>query len=172
MKTLKSTVLIAIIMMCSMQAVHAQAQYKLYAGFMYHFAKFTQWPSAKSGGDFVIGVYGSSDMAKSLSALAASKKLGARKIVVKQYKSASSVENCHILFVAKGKTSDLGTLSGTSKTKNMMIVTESSGAAKKGSTINFVQKDGKIKFEMNPKTAKSQSLKISSELQKLGIIVQ
>lgn len=170
MRTRKNLVLLAIATVMSFNSM-AQAEYKMYAGFMYHFAKFTQWPSAKQSGDFVIGVVGSSTMAKYATGLAASKKLGSRKIVVKEYSSASGAGECNILFLAKGKTSELSAASSISKSKNILIVTESPGAAKSGSTINFVQDGGKIRFEMSKKTASAQKLKISSELQKLAIMV-
>ena len=166
----KKLFLIGVILMLGTNAF-SQAEYKLYAGFMYHFAKFTQWPSSKQSGDFVIGVVGSSEMAKNATALAASKQLGDRKIVVKEFSSASSAGECSILFLAKGKTSELSSANALSKSKNILVVTESPGAGGNGSTINFVQQDGKIRFEMNKKTADSQGLKISSELQKLAILI-
>ena len=166
----KNFILVVFAMMFSFNSM-AQAEYKLYAGFMYHFAKFTQWPSSKQSGDFVIGVVGSSTMAKYATALAATKKLGSRKIVVKEYSSASAAGECSILFLAKGKTSELSSASSLSKSKNILVVTESPGAAADGSTINFVQQGGKIRFEMSKSAAKAQGLKISSELQKLAIMV-
>ena len=170
MITRKNFILVAIAMLFSFNTM-AQDEYKLYAGFMYHFAKFTQWPAAKQSGDFVIGVVGSSAMAKYGTALAATKKLGSRNIVVKEFSSASSAGECSILFLAKGKTSELSSASSLSKSKNILLVTESPGAAGDGSTINFVQKDGKIRFEMSKGAASAQGLKISSELQKLAIMV-
>ena len=110
-------------------------------------------------------------MAKYATALAATKKLGSRKIVVKEYSSASAAGECSILFLAKGKTSELSSASSLSKSKNILVVTESPGAAADGSTINFVQQGGKIRFEMSKSAAKAQGLKISSELQKLAIMV-
>lgn len=166
----KKLLLIGILMLFGTK-IFAQAEYKLYAGFMYHFAKFTQWPSSKQSGDFVIGVVGSSDMAKYATALAASKQFGNRKIVVKEFSSASSAGECSILFLAKGKTGELSSANALSKKNNILLVTESPGAGRNGSTINFVQQDGKIRFELNKKTADSQGLKISSELQKLAILI-
>lgn len=165
MKLSKSILILTIALFLGHSA-SANAQYKLYAGFMYHFAKYTQWPAAKQTGDFVIGVIGSSDMAAATKALASTKKVGNRRIVVKTFSSAAEAKNCHILFV--GKTSEIAKANALSKTNNFLVITEA--ATTKGSTINFVEASGRIQFELSQSTVSSQGLKISSELQKLAII--
>ena len=166
----KGLLLILITIFCFHIQVKAQAHYKLYAGFMYHFAKFTQWPSNRQSGDFVIGVIGSKDMAAAAKALSGSKKVGARKIVVKELTSSADAKNCHILFVADSKKGELAKATAIAKANKILLITETPNATSKGSTINFVQAGGKVKFELSKSAAASQGLKISSELQKLAII--
>lgn len=156
--------------LCLGYSATANTQYKMYAGFMYHFAKYTQWPTAKQSGDFVIGVIGSSDMTAATKALATTKKVGNRKIVVKSFANASEAKNCHILFVAKNKAAEISKATALSKTHNFLVITETANATTKGSTINFVADAGKIRFELSQSAVSSQGLKISSELQKLAII--
>lgn len=153
-------------------SAQAQSAFKVYSGFIYHFTKYTQWPSSLQSGDFVIGVLGSSEMSKELESLASAKKVGSRKIVVKSFASASEVDACHILFIGKSKTGDLGSVLTKAKSNSTLVVTESDGAAKQGSIINFVEAGGKVRFEMNVDNAKSHNLKISSDLQRLAILVE
>lgn len=169
MRTSKN-ILIAIAVFFFTLSATANSQYKLYAGFMYHFAKYTQWPTAKQSGDFVIGVIGSADMTEATKALAASKSVGNRDIVVKTYNSAAEATGCHILFIAASKTSEIAKATALAKTHNFLVITETPDATTKGSAINFVEAGGRIQFELSTSAVNAQGLRISSELQKLAII--
>lgn len=148
----------------------ANSQYKLYAGFMYHFAKFTQWPADKQDGDFVIGIIGSSDMVEATTALASSKRVGARNIVVKSFHTAAEAKGCHMVFISKAKESEIAKATELAKIHKFLVITESSSASSQGSTINFVENAGRIQFELSKSAADAQGLRISSELQKLAIM--
>lgn len=150
----------------------SQSNFKVYSGFIYHFTKYTQWPASMQSGDFVIGVIGSEGMNKEMSSLAAQKKVGSRAIKVKSFATASEVERCHILFLPKEKSSDLSAVAAKAKSNNSLLVTESDGAAKNGSIINFIEANGKVRFELNLAAAKAHELKISSDLQRLAILVE
>jgi hypothetical protein len=52
-----------------------------------------------------------------------------------------------------------------------LIITEKSGLAQKGSSINFIMQDNKWKFELNEAATQSAGLKVSRELSKLAINV-
>lgn len=81
----------AICLALPLSKAFSQAEYKVYTGFMYHFATKTQFPASKNSGGFIIGVVGDSPITANLKALAAVKKVGARRIVVKTFASAASV---------------------------------------------------------------------------------
>ena len=55
--------------------------------------------------------------------------------------------------------------------KPVLIVTDKPGLAKKGAAINFVELDGKIKFELNQQNAESRGLKVAGALTSLAIVV-
>ena len=154
----------------SFSSAKAQSTNKVYSGFIYHFTKYTQWPSEMQGGDFVIGVVESPEMFKELQNLAGTKTVGGRNIVVKQF-STGRIEQAHILFIAKSGTGQLSGMLEKAKANNTLVITESPGAATKGSVINFVENAGKVRFELNLNNAKAHNLKISGDLQKLAIIV-
>jgi hypothetical protein len=104
--------------------------------------KFTQYIEwPANSGDFVIGVIGNSPIISELESIAATKKVDTRNIAAK--------------------------LQG----KPILLVSESPGAAKKGSGINFVIVDDKMKFELNKAAVEKQGLKVSGDLAKLAIVV-
>lgn len=167
---LKQLLLLGAAILCLGYSATANSQYKLYAGFVYHFAKFTQWTPEKSSGDFVIGVYGANDMVAAVEALASSKTVGNRKIVVKNISSVSQGAACNIIFIGDSKKAEIKSAAAFAKANNVLLITESADGTALGSTINFTEAGGKIAFELSLSSASSQNVKISSELQKLAIV--
>jgi hypothetical protein len=163
---------LGIIFLASVSNGKAQSSSKVYSGFIYHFTKYTQWPSSLQSGDFVIGVIGSSDMKKELEMLASQKKVGSRKIVVKEFSSGASISQCHILFLGKSKHSELGSLLSGAKSNSTLVVTEKDGAANEGSIVNFIESDGRVRFELNKTNAAAHNLKISTDLERLAILIE
>ncbi|MCK4663549.1 MAG: YfiR family protein [Bacteroidales bacterium] len=150
--------------------VNAQeAKYK--AIFIYNFTKHFEWPAAYKTGDFIIGVLGNPLIISELEKITTSKKVGTQTIVVKRYKTPAEISKCHILFVPLSKSKLIGECTSQLSNSNTLIVTEKKGLIQQGATINFVVKEGKIKFEFKKSTASKYGLKVSSYLEKLAIIV-
>jgi hypothetical protein len=55
--------------------------------------------------------------------------------------------------------------------QSVLIVTEQNGMGQKGSSINFIQKEGRMAFEMNQSALNSRKLKAAIELSRLAIII-
>ncbi len=146
-----------------------QVNYKIHSLFMYKFTQYIEWPAG--GGDFVIGVVGNSPIISELEAIAATKKVDTRNIVVKKMSASADFGACQMVFVSEGQSSSIATIAGKLQGKPVLLVSESPGAAKKGSGINFVIVDDKMKFELNKAAVEKQGLKVSGDLTKLAIVV-
>lgn len=147
----------------------AQVNYKIHSLFMYKFTQYIEWPS--TSGDFVIGVVGNSPIIAELEAIAATKKVDTRTIVVKKMSASSDLSGCQMVFISDGQSSNISAISAKLQGKPVLLVSESPGAAKKGSGINFVIIDDKMKFELNKAAVEKQGLKVSGDLTKLAIVV-
>lgn len=141
--------------------------------FIYNFTKYIKWPDAYNNGKFVIGVIGNSNIYEALTSMASSKKKTATGLVieVKKYGAVGDIDECNILFVSENIAGDLGQIVGNTSSKPILIITDSPGMATQGSVINFVEKDGKIKFELNESRASEQGLIVSGSLTSLAIII-
>lgn len=144
---------------------------KYHSIFIYNFSKYVKWPNEQSNGDFVIGVYGSSEIVNDLKVMAASKKVNGQNIRIEEFNSMEKVGSCHILYIAANESDKINQIVGATKGSPVLIVTDEPGMAQKGSVINFVEVGGKIKFELNQQTAESRGLKVSSSLTTLAIMV-
>jgi hypothetical protein len=166
-----SVVLIGMSMIfISFQSALAQKE-KFHSIFIYNFSKYVKWPDDQGVGSFVIGVYGSSIIEKDLVEMAASKKVNGMPIEVKQFKSMEGIDQCHIIYVANSESGKIDQIINQTSLKPVLIVTDKPGLAKKGASINFVELDGKIKFELNQQNAESRGLKVAGALVSLAIVV-
>ena len=143
------------------------------AVFIYNFIDYVKWPEAKKTGPFVIAVIGESEIRATLEQIAQKRKVGDRKIIVKtQPAMEDSLPPCHILFVASSLENKLKDIRAQIQGRHILTVSDTEGFARKGVAINFVLIDGKLKFEINLKALAHVDLNLSSQLLKLGILVE
>ena len=150
--------------------VHGQKE-RFEAIYIYNFTKKIEWPKQVNTGDFIIGILGSSKIIPELKKVAKAKKVGSRSIIVKEFSGVSEIENCHILYIAPGESNKLANAKDKLGNSNTLFITDKKGMAKSGSAINFIEKNGKLKFELNKRNATEQGLKISADLEKLAIML-
>lgn len=161
---------VSVLLILSTSAV-AQQQEQVQSAFIYHFTKYMEWPASKQSGDFVIAVVGNDPITSHLNSLAATKRVGVQTIVIKNFSSVSAVENCHMIFLSSGESSQITTATNKAKQNSALLITEKSGYGKKGAGINFVIVGGKPKFEINEASIKASGIKVSTKLVHLGIKV-
>ena len=147
----------------------AQVNYKIHSLFMYKFTQYIEWPAGE--GDFVIGVVGNSPIIAELEAVATTKKVNTRTIVIKKMAASADFSACQMVFVSEGQSSSVAGIAAKISGKPILLVSENPGAAKKGAGINFVIIDDKMKFELNKAAVEKQGLKVSGDLTKLAIVV-
>ena len=127
---------------------------------------------ANNSDPFVIGVLGNDPFDKLLDEIAASKKIAGRRIVVRRFREADSIERCQMLFIAASTTEELRKAAMEHlKAAPVLIVGERPGMALRGAAINFIIEDNKVRFEINREAAHSRHLSISSKLLGLAKLV-
>jgi hypothetical protein len=75
------------------------------------------------------------------------------------------------VFVSASERGRLPEILSALGSKSVLTVSEVEEFAARGGVINFVLVDNRVRFEINPGAAKRSGLKISSELLRLGRIV-
>lgn len=139
--------------------------YQVKAALLYNFAKFVRWPEDSLGKDdkqIVLGILGTDPFGEVLDKLLSNKNIGGKKIVLKRYKQISEIQPSHILFVnlpigefeSLGKNIDSATLT----------VGDARGFIEAGGVISFIDKPGRVSFEVNKNAASDAGLEISSAL--------
>jgi hypothetical protein len=148
------------------------------AAYLYNFARYVEWPAgAKPVGDgespdFAIGVVGDSPVLAPLRTIAATKKVGGRAIVIRQFRTEKDFQACQVLFVPAGQDPDLvAAILKKARQTATLIVGDEEGFALKQGQIGFYTDQNNMKFEINGGAAEKAGLKISSKLLNLGRIV-
>lgn len=155
--------------------MHVKAQEaKFKAVFTLNFIRYIGWPESSLKGDFVIGVIRNSEVARWIKDQSAGKKFGFQNIVVKEFKSVDELTNdCQVIFVSSSANirSSAETLMSKAKQRNSLIISESEGATKYGAAINFVIREGVLKFELHKVNAGQVDLKFSSRLEGMSAAI-
>ena len=145
----------------------AQAQEAKYKGvLMYQFTRYLEWKAP--GSEFEIFVLGNSSVTPVLKEIASKKTVGTNKISVKTSSQIGDAKGAEMIFVPAAKKDALAEVLAAVKGKQVLIITESPGQAAAGSGINFVQKDGKVSFELHKSNLSKNLLKSSLSLERLA----
>jgi len=167
MKTTTIAKLIIAFWIVSAPLMAQTGENKVKSLFVYNFTRYIQWP--QTGQDVTIGVLGhDAEIMSAFSDMTSKKTASGGKIIIKEFSNPAEANNYHLVFIPANNSKIIKQVPTMTKT---LIVTEKAGLAQEGSDINFINKDGKIRFEMNIKKIDNTELKVSSQLKSLAIAI-
>ncbi len=135
------------------------------AAFLYKFAEYVEWPDTafpRSDTPVIIGVMGDDRLADDLVQVIGQRTMNGRGFEVRRLPGDDPPADIHILFISRAKQAALRK-SGL-QSPPVLVVTDISGAATQGSTINFVVVEERVRFEVFLDDAERRGLKLSSRL--------
>jgi hypothetical protein len=144
---------------------------KLQAAMLFNIIKYIQWPDESSSEKFVIGVTGSQEMYETLKATYEGKLKGTRKVTIQKFASLDGIVACSVLFVGREMVSDFDAVKGKLQGKNTLTVTYHDNLGRRGSCVNFVLVDGKIRFELNKNMLDNYNLRAASQLLSIATVI-
>ncbi len=156
-------------------------EYKIKAGYLYNFTKFVTWPEINSE-TFNLCILGKDPFGELIDPIEERSAFG---LPIKLFRfdslDALSRKNnklhCHIIFLS----SSLGSASEDITSKRTLVIRdlnksltvgESNDFARQGGMIGFVNKEGRIKLQINLKRIKQSDLKVSAKLLEVSEIVE
>ena len=137
------------------------------AAFLHKIGLYTEWPANRFPAPrtpVVIGVLGRPDIAAQIEELAKKPEanIKTRRLEVRRLKMTDDLTQCHILFI--GRENDYAAVLAKLTNTSVLTVAEHPDFARNGGMINFVLREGRIRFEVNPGVSNKARLKISSLL--------
>ncbi|SMG35262.1 protein of unknown function [Marivirga sericea] len=155
----------------SFDANAQRPMHEIHSMLIFNFIKYIEWPADTKSGKFVIAVYGDDDVYEQLNKLYGQRKVKGQDATIMNISDVSAISNAHIIYLASNKSKDFEAILERFDTKPTLIITDKTGLGKKGSSINFREVGGKLKFEINQATFDNSDLKISSQLVNMGITI-
>lgn len=169
MKKTIYTFALAILVSIGQSFSQGRPMHEIHSMMLYNFTKYIQWPDAS--GEFVIGVIGDNDVYKTLNTWYNGKLKGNRKFKIVQFNSVADVYSTDILYVAKTSSKDFDAIKEKSDSQKTLLITDKMGLGKKGSNINFKMVNNRLAFELNKASIDASSLKVSSQLMSMAILI-
>lgn len=146
-------------------------EYDVKAVFLYHFTRYLQWPEETEPEVFTIVVLGESGIVSPLQEIAKKRTVSPTPILVRQCLEIVQIGRPRILFIAKSAFPRIKQVLEKIRGTDILTVSEVEGLGTRGVAVNFVERDGTIKFEMSKKMLKEARIQASSQLLKLAILV-
>jgi hypothetical protein len=144
-----------------------QLESRVKAAFLYKFAGYVNWPATvfvRSETPITIAVIGADGLAAELEQAVVGRTVNDRMVVVKRIKPGDSLAGVHVLFVGKSESGRLPQMLKDAQARSILTVTESEGALRQGSVINFIVAEQRVRFEISLDSAEKSSLKVNSRL--------
>lgn len=149
-------------------AVYSQEE-KYIGLFVYNFTKYFDWPESKKTGDFVIEVIGHESVFDELTRITEGKKIGSQNLIIKNLNSIQEMSNnAHMVFVGHWQSRFMNDVLQKISNKPVLVISEMEGMLDQGSDINFVIREGTIKFEMKISNVTSRQIKIDPRIRELA----
>ncbi|MFH1573706.1 MAG: YfiR family protein [Acidobacteriota bacterium] len=164
---------IAWLLISPLPRVHAarSPEYQLKAAFLFNFAKFIEWPAAAEDTTLSLGILGDDPFGEAFDPIEG-QMVGGRRLAVRRSVRLDELEHCHMLFVCPSEQEQFDEILAHFKGRDVLLVGDVEGFARRGGMINFFLHGNKLRFEVNVNALERTDLKVSSKLLKLGQIVR
>jgi len=171
----KSFFTICMLLMLAFSFTNAQAQVtdptqarKL---FIDHFMKYILWPKEDFQKDFKIKVYKDERIFSALKDTYDQKDFRGRKILVERASSVDELQGSDVVYVPREESDAAPVIVETVNNSAALVITNLNTEGKKGSTINFREKNGGLSFELDLDVAEKAGLKVYNQLRQVATLL-
>lgn len=144
-------------------------EYQVKASMIYNFMQFVEWPASEGSGDFVICVIGEDRFGKALDAIEGDS-IRERKLSIQRMGSdeVNAESRCAVAFVSASEAERVEEIVGELKGRSTLTIGETDGFVQSGGIVNLKVVDGRLRFDINRRSARLARLRISSKLLRLA----
>lgn len=147
---------------------------KLRAAYIFNFIQFVEWPERAfedSSDPIIVGVFSGSRLTAALTEIVRGEMINDRPITVRELSRPDQAVGCHVVVMWLAEEAIITRVLTSLKGSPALTIGESDGFAERGGAINFFVTQNKLRFSINPAVIKTNELKVSSRLLRLGTIV-
>ena len=148
-------------------------QFEVEAAYLFNFGKFITWPqNSAAGNTFVICVLGEDPFGSVLDRTVTGEAIGSRQVEARRIMRAQDVKSCAILYISNSESNRLTKILASLNNAPVLTVSDIPDFIAQGGMIQFVLRDGRVRFEVNLAPAEQDGLTMSSELLKVAVEVK
>ena len=145
---------------------------KYHSDIIYRISNHISWAEYNTDYKFVIGIVGNTADFKYFQSFASQhNQIKRHPIEVRYYACTDKIDECDLIYISEDCTIEIDRIVKKTRNEPILIVSGQQGYGSSGSVINFVDVEGKIRFELNQEQARQRGLKVSDELKKLAILI-
>jgi len=147
-------------------------QYEVEAAYLFNFGKFVAWPpGAQADSPFLICVLGDDPFGPILDRTVTGETVKDRPVHGKRISRPQDATACSILYISSSESARLSRILPVIQEAPVLTVSDIPGFAQQGGMIQFVLRDGRVRFEVNLAPTRRNGLTLSSELLKVAVEV-
>jgi hypothetical protein len=144
----------------------------LKAAYLYRFPGYVDWPGDPRNPTFTIAVLGARNVVDELEKILAGQTVKARPARVRKINSVAEIGDAQVVFIGADQSpSTIKRAVDALGARPVLVVTDDSRGIELGGTINFMQVERRIRFEVSLSAAKRSRLTVSSELLSVALKV-
>ena len=175
---IKTLLCLALLFSGQLAAEDDNLEYKVKVGYLYNFTKFITWPQTNST-TFNLCILGNDPFGDVIDPIE-KKSAFSRSIRIIRLdetgflSDADFKSDCHILYVstASNQKSVFEKLQANPRKAETLVVGEAEAFASNGGMIGFVNRNSKIKLQINLQSVKQTGLKISAKLLEIAELIK
>lgn len=146
-------------------------EYQVKAGFLFNFAKFTEWPAnAWSSRDAPLNlcIAGKDPFGGAVLAAFESRPIGNREFHSRRGITVDDLSGCQVLFIASSEERNLSAILRAAATRPILTISDIDGFIEAGGMIGLMTLDERIQFDVDLAACQRAALKPSSQMLKLA----
>jgi hypothetical protein len=144
------------------------------AAFLYRFLDYIQWERARLDADqsIVIGIIGSDDMLDQVRKIVAGRRAQGHSIEVRKMALGDDPAGVQVVYVGAASSAALASIARRAQTASALVVSNADNALSLGSDINFIEVDGRVRFEVDLANVERSGLKLGSGMLSVALRVR
>ncbi|HBA88897.1 MAG TPA: DUF4154 domain-containing protein [Geobacter sp.] len=149
-------------------------EYQVKAAMVFNIAKYVEWPTeslAAGSSPLIVCSIGRGPFAAALERYQGKTAMG-HPLALRRLAPGEEPGECHVLVISGIEKRYLAGILEQARKRPVLSVSDLPDFAQAGGIIGLVEQEGKVRFEINMKTARQSRVKISSQLLKLSRILR
>jgi hypothetical protein len=152
-------------MLATAGAQDVPREYQVKAAYLYNFVKLVEWSGRSAAGPIVICVAGHNPFGSVLESTVRGESVNGRPLETRTILEPDG--GCHVVFIPRGANAPAYVRAA----RGTLLVGETEGFAAQGGVVNFYMEGPNVRFEINPRAAERQQVRISARLLQLARLV-